>query len=127
MRKQRLIGWLLTATCLVSVQSIYSSLWAQNNNATNNVWMPDNGDGTFTNPILWGDWADPDAIRVGDDFYLIGTSMQYVPGCPSGVLYSLWMGDEGRTLFYLYSRQNRWSVGTDHLSRIHVRSGIVFR
>ena len=47
-----------------------------------NVWNPDNGDGTFTNPILWGDWADPDVIRVGDDFYMSSTSMHYVPGCP---------------------------------------------
>lgn len=46
------------------------------------VWTPDNGDGTFSNPILWGDWADPDVIRVGDDFYMVSTSMQYVPGCP---------------------------------------------
>ena len=35
------------------------------------VWTPDNGDGTFTNPIMWGDWPDPDVIRVGDDFYFI--------------------------------------------------------
>lgn len=47
-----------------------------------NVWSPDNGDGTFTNPILWGDWPDPDVIRVGDDFYMVSTSMHYVPGCP---------------------------------------------
>lgn len=47
-----------------------------------NVWNPDNGNGTFTNPILWGDWPDPDVIRVGDDFYLVSTSMHYVPGCP---------------------------------------------
>jgi len=46
------------------------------------VWTPDNGDGTFTNPIMWGDWPDPDVIRVGDDFYFISTSMHYVPGCP---------------------------------------------
>ncbi len=46
------------------------------------VWSPDNGDGTFTNPILWGDWPDPDVIRVGDEFYMISTSMHYVPGCP---------------------------------------------
>lgn len=46
------------------------------------VWTPDNGDGTFTNPIMWGDWPDPDVIRVGDDFYLVSTSMHYVPGCP---------------------------------------------
>ena len=28
------------------------------------VWNPDNGNGTFTNPIMWGDWPDPDVIRV---------------------------------------------------------------
>lgn len=46
------------------------------------VWTPDNGDGTFTNPLMWGDWPDPDIIRVDDDFYFISTSMHYVPGCP---------------------------------------------
>lgn len=45
------------------------------------VWTPDNGDGTFTNPIMWGDWPDPDVIRVGDDFYFVSTSMHYVPDC----------------------------------------------
>lgn len=45
-------------------------------------WTPDNGDGTFTNPLMWGDWPDPDIIRVGDDFYFSSTSMHYVPGCP---------------------------------------------
>lgn len=67
---------------LLIILSFAPLFWAQKNYATKNVWMPDNGDGTFTNPILWGDWADPDVIRVKDDFYLIGTSMQYVPGCP---------------------------------------------
>ena len=47
-----------------------------------NVWSPDNGNGTFTNPIMWGDWPDPDVIRVGDEFYFVSTSMHYVPGCP---------------------------------------------
>ena len=46
------------------------------------VWVPDNGNGTFTNPILWGDWPDPDVIRVGNRFYMVSTSMHYVPGCP---------------------------------------------
>lgn len=45
------------------------------------VWTPDNGNGTFTNPILWGDWPDPDVIRVGDTFYFVSISMHYVPGC----------------------------------------------
>ena len=46
------------------------------------VWTPDNGDGTFTNPLMWGDWPDPDVIRVGDEFYMVSTSMHYVPGSP---------------------------------------------
>lgn len=46
------------------------------------VWTPDNGDGTFTNPLMWGDWPDPDIIRVGDEFYMVSTSMHYVPGSP---------------------------------------------
>ena len=50
--------------------------------AQQQVWNPDNGDGTFTNPLLWGDWPDPDVIRVNDDFYMVSTSMHYVPGCP---------------------------------------------
>jgi hypothetical protein len=32
------------------------------------VWKADNGDGTYKNPILFADYSDPDAIRVGDDF-----------------------------------------------------------
>ncbi len=55
---------------------------AQHSSAQMTVWSPDNQNGTFTNPILWGDWPDPDVIRVGDDFYMVSTSMHYVPGCP---------------------------------------------
>ena len=30
-------------------------------------WISDNGDGTYTNPILYTDYSDPDVCRVGDD------------------------------------------------------------
>ncbi|MEU5157610.1 family 43 glycosylhydrolase [Glycomyces sp. NPDC021274] len=43
---------------------------------------PDNGDGTYRNPVLRGDWSDPDAIRVGDDFYLTASSFHRAPGLP---------------------------------------------
>ena len=42
----------------------------------------DNGDGTFTNPVLWSDVPDPDVIRVGDNFYLMSTTMHLSPGAP---------------------------------------------
>lgn len=32
--------------------------------------------------MLWGDWPDPDVIRVGDGFYFVSTSMHYLPYCP---------------------------------------------
>ncbi len=40
----------------------------------------DNGIGTFTNPVLYGDYPDPDIIRVGQDFYLATTTFVSVPG-----------------------------------------------
>ena len=40
----------------------------------------DNGDGTFTNPVLWTDMPDPDVTRVGDTFYFVSTSMHMLPG-----------------------------------------------
>src|SRR5437762_7312174 len=39
------------------------------------TWTPDNGNGTFTNPLFYDEFSDPDLIRVGDWFYLTGTTM----------------------------------------------------
>ncbi|WP_404477987.1 glycoside hydrolase 43 family protein [Novosphingobium sp. BL-52-GroH] len=44
--------------------------------------MADNGDGTYRNPVLAGDYSDPDAVRVGDDYYLVSSSFTDVPGLP---------------------------------------------
>ena len=46
------------------------------------VWVADNGDGTYKNPIINADYSDPDAIRVGDDYYLISSSFNQIPGLP---------------------------------------------
>ena len=46
------------------------------------TWVADNGNGTFTNPILYDEFSDPDLIRVGDWFYMTGTTMHAVPGLP---------------------------------------------
>ena len=37
---------------------------------------------TFRNPVLWADCPDPDVIRVGDDFYMVSTTMHLMPGAP---------------------------------------------
>lgn len=46
------------------------------------VWVADQGNGTYKNPILNADYSDPDAIRVGDDFYSVGSSFEDIPGLP---------------------------------------------
>lgn len=46
------------------------------------VWVPDNGNGTYKNPVINADYSDPDAIRVGDDYYMISSSFNHAPGLP---------------------------------------------
>jgi beta-xylosidase len=43
-------------------------------------WNPDNG--SYTNPVIHADYSDPDAIRVGDNFYMIASSFNAAPGLP---------------------------------------------
>lgn len=40
----------------------------------------DQGNGTYVNPVIPGDISDIDAIRVGNDFYAISSTMQFSPG-----------------------------------------------
>ncbi len=45
-------------------------------------WVPDRGDGTYRNPVLFADYSDPDAIRVGEHFDLVSSSFASVPAVP---------------------------------------------
>lgn len=51
--------------------------WAQES-----TWTADNGNGTFSNPLFYEEFSDPDLIRVGNDYYLTGTTMHTMPGLP---------------------------------------------
>ena len=46
------------------------------------VWCPDNGNGTYTNPVIDADYSDPDACAVGEDYYLTASSFNCMPGLP---------------------------------------------
>ena len=46
------------------------------------AWSPDNGDGSYKNPIIHADYSDPDAIRVGMDYYMVSSSFEAIPGLP---------------------------------------------
>lgn len=57
-----------------------SLLIAASGAAQSMSWTADNGNGTYTNPLMYDEFSDPDVIRVGDDYYLAGTTMHSVPG-----------------------------------------------
>jgi beta-xylosidase len=44
------------------------------------TWTSDNGNGTYSNPLFFDEFADPDVIRIDKDFYLVGSSMHAMPG-----------------------------------------------
>ena len=45
-------------------------------------YVTDIKNGCYQNPVLPMDFSDPDAIRVGEDYYLISSSFTYLPGVP---------------------------------------------
>lgn len=59
--------------------ALWPSLPAQENQVSK-VWVADQGDGTYKNPVLYADYSDPDVCRVGDDFYLTSSSFGCLPG-----------------------------------------------
>jgi len=56
------------------------------NDISDNVWQADLQNGCYKNPILFSDYSDPDVIRVCNDYYMVASSFNYMPGLP--VLYS---------------------------------------
>lgn len=46
------------------------------------VWVSDLGNGRYKNPVLNADYSDPDAVRAGNDFYMVASSFDAVPGLP---------------------------------------------
>lgn len=48
-------------------------------NYVSEVWVADQGNGTYKNPILYADYSDPDACRVGDDYYMTSSSFGCLP------------------------------------------------
>src|SRR5574344_1118056 len=46
------------------------------------MWLADLNNGNYRNPILYADYSDPDAIRVGEDYYMISSSFSNAPALP---------------------------------------------
>ena len=76
--RRTLVQFVFQATMFVFF--IFHTSIAQKN--LSKVWVADNGDGTYNNPIIHADYSDPDAIRVGNDYYMVASSFDAVPGLP---------------------------------------------
>ena len=63
------------ASCLIYIFFLISISFAQ-------LWIPDLGNGKYKNPIIYADYSDPDVVRVGDDFYMVASSFNCMPGIP---------------------------------------------
>ncbi len=51
-------------------------------NKLKKMWVADQGDGMYKNPILYTDYSDPDVIRVGEDYFLVASSFCNAPAVP---------------------------------------------
>ncbi|MDH6342072.1 beta-xylosidase [Parabacteroides sp. PFB2-12] len=71
--KRKVLYFILFLSC-------YAGIHAQP--YTSKVWKADLGNGMYRNPVLYADYADPDIIRVGDDYFMTASSFNCVPGLP---------------------------------------------
>ena len=46
------------------------------------VWLADQGDGTYKNPVLHTDYSDPDVVEVAGDYYMTASSFNAAPALP---------------------------------------------
>ena len=72
----------IAVAVFASWQAFGQSVPAGGSDRVSKVWNPDAGDGSYHNPILYADYSDPDVIRVDNDFYLVASSFDAVPGLP---------------------------------------------
>ncbi|WP_405329003.1 glycoside hydrolase 43 family protein [Leeuwenhoekiella sp. LLG6367-2.1] len=58
------------------------SLTCRAQESTSEVWVADQKDGTYKNPILHADYSDPDVVGVNGDYYMTSSSFNAAPGLP---------------------------------------------
>jgi beta-xylosidase len=62
--------------CKISILLLTAALWS----CTSATERPT--DETYVNPVIHADYSDPDVVRSGDDFYMVASSFNCVPGLP---------------------------------------------
>lgn len=63
----------------LSVCSLFHPAMAQ---YRSEVWVSDEGNGMYLNPVLHADYSDSDVCAVGEDYFLTASSFNCTPGLP---------------------------------------------
>lgn len=63
----------------LSVCSLFHPAMAQ---YRSEVWVSDEGNGMYRNPVLHADYSDPDVCALGEDYFLTASSFNCTPGLP---------------------------------------------
>jgi hypothetical protein len=74
-RSALMAGGLATLAAVIADETL-----ARPTSGFDNQAVPDQGNGTFINPILSGDRADPAILRDGADYYMTFSSFDAYPG-----------------------------------------------
>jgi xylan 1,4-beta-xylosidase len=74
-----LLGLVSLTSLAVSITPAATPASSGISSAAEKHWTADNGNGTYSNPLFYEEFEDPDVIRVGDDYYLAGTTMHMNP------------------------------------------------
>lgn len=91
------MNYLLKSALLACALSAATAVQAK----TQKQFTSDNGNGTFSNPLIYADVPDLDVIRVGKAYYMVSTTMHLSPGAPIMKSYDLvnW-----KTVNYVYNQ-----------------------
>lgn len=68
----------ISLSCMLAL----SLVGCQTSKSLTSPWQRDLGNGFYQNPIIHADYSDPDAIRVGNRYYMISSSFNSSPGLP---------------------------------------------
>ena len=78
-RFQHLLRFVSLVTLTVGVITAVQPVFSGASTVGAPSWTADNGNGTYSNPLFYEEFEDPDVIRVGEDYYLAGTTMHMNP------------------------------------------------
>jgi xylan 1,4-beta-xylosidase len=79
-RFQHLLRFVSLVTLTAGIIAATPSVSIGTSTGAAKCWTADNGNGTYSNPLFYEEFEDPDPIRVGNDYFLAGTTMHMNPG-----------------------------------------------